>query len=200
MAKQLTFKIDNRNFSLDTVKVDRKKIYGWSEMMVTNQCGSICTAALLNDDGMTVAPAGSTKPGIISSEGEWVSRDELVAMDADGNEAILVASSFEREIELGNPISLDDFLSMNIESVYQLFGEGARELAGVIGDGIYGFEFSYRGGYQTNDACILACGEKVFILIGTKAIFPFVSIGEQGVLDEENPEIEITEEIDFNMF
>lgn len=94
MAKLLTFIINNRDFFLEPVKVDRKKIYGWSETVVTNQNGVLCSAALLNDDGMTIAPSGATKPGILSTNGEWVSRDELIAVDEAGNKAQYVGSSF----------------------------------------------------------------------------------------------------------
>lgn len=200
MAKRLTFKIGNRDCSLEITKIDRKKIYGWSELIVTNHKGILCTAALLNDDGMTVAPAGATKPGMLSSEGEWINRDELKTVDADGCEVKPVTSSFDEVIELGQPITLDEFLSMNIDSVYQLFGDEAQEMANIIGQDIYRFEFSYRGGYMTNDACLLANGENIFMLIGAAATFPFISICEQGVFDEENSEGEIEEEIDFNMF
>lgn len=200
MAKQLTFQIGSRGFSLEPLKVDRKKIYGWSETLVTNQNGSLCGAALLNDDGMTIAPSGTTKPGMLSDNGQWVSRDELVALDGNGLEAKTVASSFDNIIELADIVSLDDFLSMNIDTVYQLAGEDVEEIAAIIGKDIYGFDFSYRGGYQTSDACILANGGNIFMLIGTKNEFPYVSIVEEGVLEEENSDEEMEEEIDFNMF
>ncbi|MCM1139306.1 MAG: hypothetical protein NC248_12125 [Bacteroides sp.] len=200
MAKQLTFQIGNRGFSLEPVKVDRKKIYGWSETQVTDQNGSLCSSALLNDDGMTVAPSGATKPGMLSDEGQWVNRDELVALDGNGTEAKPVASSFDEVINLRNIVSLDDFLSMNIDSIYQLAGEEAAEIATIIGSNIYGFDFSYRGGYQTSDACILASDGNLFVLMGTRTEFPYVSIGEEGILDEENVEEAMEEEIDFNMF
>lgn len=200
MAKQLTFQLFNRDFSLEPLKVDRKKIYGWSETLVTNQNGSLCGAALLNDDGMTIAPSGATKPGMLSDDGQWVSRDELVALDGNGQEAKPVASSFDNVIELGDIVSLDDFLSMNIDTVYQLSGEDAEEIAAIIGKNIYGFDFSYRGGYQSSDACLLASGSDIFMLIGTKNEFPFVSIVEEGIIEEENPDEEMEEEIDFNMF
>lgn len=200
MAKQLTFQIGSRGFSLEPLKVDRKKIYGWSETVVTNQNGSLCGAALLNDDGMTIAPSGTTKPGMLSDNGQWVSRDELVAIDGNGLEAKPVASSFDNIIELADIVSLDDFLSMNIDTVYQLAGEDVEEIAAIIGKDIYGFDFSYRGGYQTSDACILTSGGDIFMLIGTKNEFPYVSIVEEGVLEEENSDEEMEEEIDFNMF
>lgn len=200
MAKQLTFKIGSKDFSLEPIKVDRRKIYGWSDLVVTNQVGSLCATALLNDDGMTIAPAGSTKPGMLSDSGLWVSRDELIAVDATGNKVSAASSSFEMEITLDTPISLDDFLSMNIDSVYQLCGDDAEEFAKAIGRDIYSFNFSYRGGYQYSDACIIADGEHLFVLIGTKVQFPFIGIEQQGVIDEDPAEEEITEDIDFSMF
>lgn len=200
MAKQLTFQIGSRSFSLEPLKVDRKKIYGWSETLVTNQNGSLCGAALLNDDGMTIAPSGTTKPGMLSEDGQWVSRDELIVLDGNGLEAKPVASSFDNVIELAEIVSLDDFLSMNIDTVYQLSGDGTERIASIIGENIYGFDFSYRGGYQSSDACLLASGSDIFLLIGTKNEFPFVSIVEEGVLEEDNSDEVMEEEIDFNMF
>lgn len=56
MAKTLNFIIGSNHFSLSPVKVERKKLYGWTEMHVLTPEGELCSSAGLNSDGVTLIP------------------------------------------------------------------------------------------------------------------------------------------------
>lgn len=201
MAKTLNFNLGVNRFALSPVKVERKKLYGYTETQAIDPEGCICQQAGIDGNGMTIVPKGATKVGMLTESGEWMSSDELQAMHADGSVALPIASSFDEEIRLDTPASPEDLLRLIIASVYELGGEGAGELAAEVGQRIFRFPFSYKGGYEASTAFLLSTGTSVFVLTGELADFPMIGIDDQGVIDEDYEETEIDdEELDFSMF
>ena len=45
MAKELVFKLNGAEYSSAPVKLERKKIYGWSTVVATNRDGELCDKA-----------------------------------------------------------------------------------------------------------------------------------------------------------
>ena len=200
MAKQLDIKIDGRCFSVVPVKLERKKVYGWNELRVVTPDGELCQQAGLNSDGTTIIPAGNTKIGMLREDGLWMDRSELVAYDACGNKAKAATSSFDTGIDLLEKTTAEDLLDHNLASIYQMTGDEAMLLSSRIGDDIYKFPFSYRGGYELNTAFIIPSGPNVFIVVGNNGGYDYIGLEQQGFLDTVEEEMCLEEEMDFAMF
>ena len=201
MAKDLNLKLSGRTFSLAPTKVERKKLYGWTEMRATDADGVVCRQAGLDSNGTTIIPKGATKIGMLREDGNWMEKDELQAVYPDGRVAVAVPSSFDGDIMLDNKVSPEALLDNVITSVYQLSGPDAGELAAALGNDIYAFPFSYRGGYETANGFLISNGAVPFIFVGNEAIFDFIGLEEEAVLDDPADETEFEEdELDFSMF
>lgn len=200
MAKQLDIRINGRSFSVAPVKLERKKIYGWNEMRVVTPDGELCQQAGLNSDGITIIPAGNIKTGMLREDGLWMERSELVAIDAYGNKVKAIPSSFDTGIDLMEKTSVEDMLDHNLASVYQMTGDEAMLLSSKIGDDIYKFPFSYRGGYEQNTAFIITNCPNVFIVVGNDGGYEYIGLEQQGYLDTVEEEMSLEDEMDFAMF
>lgn len=188
-------------FALCPTKVERKKLYGYSETQAVDPEGRICQQAGIDGNGMTIVPKGATKVGMVTDGGEWMTSDDLQAVHADGRTVELIPSSFDEEIQLETTASAEELLRLIIASVYELSGEGTEELAAEVGQQIFRFPFSYKGGYEASTAFLIASGTSVFVLTGELADFPMVGINDTGIIDEDYEEAEIDdEELDFSMF
>lgn len=201
MAKALNLKLGGSTFALAPTKVERKKLYGWTELRATDPDGIVCRQAGLDSNGVTIIPKGATKIGMLREDGNWMEKDELQAVHADGSVAVAIPSSFDGEIDLNRKVEPEKLMDSVISSVYQLSGNGAEDLAKAIGNDIYAFPFSYRGGFDAADGFLLSNGMVPFIFVGTEAQFEMIGLEEQAVLDEPEDEVEVEEDdLDFSMF
>ena len=140
MAKELIFKLAGADYGAAPVKLERKKIYGWTNLVVTDRGGSVCGSAYLSPDDALIIPSGGLKQATVSEDGRWLEKSELIAYSEDGKEALpLLPSSFDAPIELKQKATAEEFLDNDWESVYQLVN---ADLATAVGDDIYKFEFS----------------------------------------------------------
>lgn len=198
MAKELVFKLSGIDFTAAPVKLERKKVYGWTETVATDKDGEVCVSAYLSPDDSLVIPSGGLKQATVDSTGRWIDKSELIAYNENGeNKLPVLVSSFDAPIELNTKATIEEFLDNDWESVYQLVN---ADLAAVVGEDIYKFEFSYRGGTNHNDAYLLNTPEGLFLFAGDKQEFPLVSLEEETTIDDnEEPEEEI-DELDFSMF
>ncbi len=199
MARKLNISLRGTTFEVEPVKLERKKLYGWVETRVITPEGGICTSASLNDDGVTVATGGSVKMGIITEDGKWAERDEFTTVDIDGNPVTGIPSSFDIGIHIHQPASEEDILATEITSVYQLNAEGDNELITALGNEIYTFPWSYRGGLPST-AFIVAIGPQVFILAGTPFPIEYVDLAEKSVFEDDSEEEFESDDLDFSMF
>ena len=198
MAKELIFKLEGRDFSAAPVKIERKKIYGWTETVATDRNGDVCVSAYLSPDDVLIIPLGGLKQGTVSEDGRWLERGELTAYDEAGENILpLVGSAFDAPIELSLKATIDEFLDNDWESVYQIMND---ELATALGDDIFKFEFSYRGGTNHNDGYLVATPAGLFLFAGDKQDFTLVGLAEETVIDEIEETEEEIDELDFSMF
>lgn len=200
MAKQLDIRFNGRTFTVVPVKLERKKVYGWNELRVITPDEELCQQAGLNSDGVTIVPAGNTKTGMLREDGLWMDRTELVAFDVDGNIAKEIPSSFDTGIDLMEKATVEELLDHNVASIYQMEGDDVMLLSSRMGDDIYKFSFSYRGGYEQNTAFILANGPDVFIIVGNDGGYDYIGLEQQGYLDTLEEEMGLEEDMDFAMF
>jgi glycosyltransferase involved in cell wall biosynthesis len=75
-----------------------------------------------------------------------------------------------------------------------------EELAAAVGDDIYAFPFSYRGGLSQDEGYLQKSGETLFLFTGEKVDFEMIGVEEEGVLDDQDAApAEEDEELDFSM-
>ena len=198
MARELTFKLAGAEFAAAPVKLERKKIYGWTSLVATDRDGGVCESAYLSPDDSLIIPSGGLKQATVDSDGRWVERSTLTAYDEDGEKELpLFPSSFDAPIELTEKATPEEFLDNDWESVYQLVNP---ELAAAVGDDIYKFVFSYRGGTNPNDGYLLNTPGGLFLFAGDRQEFPLLSLAEETTIDEvDEPEEESLDDLDFSM-
>ena len=199
MAKELMFRLAGTEYGAAPVKLERKKIYGWTDTVATDRNGDVCNSAYLSPDDALVIPSGGLKQAVVDDGGRWVEKSELVAYSEDGSEVLpVLPSSFDAPIELKEKATTEEFLDNDWESVYQLVNP---DLATAVGDDIYKFDFCYRGGTNHNDAYLMATPAGLFLFAGDKQEFPLVSLAEETTIDDtEEPVEEEIDELDFSMF
>ena len=196
MAREIIFRLSGKDYGAAPVKLERKKIYGWTSLVATDRNSKECNAAYLSPDDSLIIPSGGLKQSTVDEEGRWLDKSELVAFGEDGKLLPEIPSSFDSPIELGPKATTEEFLDNDWESVYQLVNE---ELVEAIGDDIYKFEFSFRAGVNHNDAYLLNTPGGLFLFAGDKQEFPLLTLADETTIDDnEEPEEEI-DELDFSM-
>ena len=180
------------------VKLERKKVYGWSDIVATNKEGEVCESAYLLSEAALLIPSGGFKQGTVDERGRWVDKSELKSYDTEGNELPTYASSFDAPIELSETATIEEFLDNDWESIYQLSN---AELAAAVGEKIYKFEFFYRAGHNHNDGYLMNTPGGLFLFAGDKQEFQLVALNDETIIDDLEEEVEEEiDELDFSMF
>ena len=200
MSRNIIFKLKGTEYPVKPVKVDRKKLYGWTELKALDDEGRECRLVSMDDSGSLIIPKGGLGIGILSPEGEWVERSSLKAIKADGSDAQPVPSSYSAPIDLTEIIDAETFLDHKITAVYQL-GDAPADMEKDLGEDIYGFTYSFRDSFKGESAFIMAAGGALFMLIGQKLDFQMISLAQAESIDEENSDDddEDSDDLDFSM-
>lgn len=200
MARQLTFRIKRKEYTVIPVKIDRKKLYGWTEIIALDEQGRTCNLVSTDDTGTLIIPKGGTALGMLSSDGKWVERTQLKTVRQDGSEAEIIPSSFSVVIPLKQKVTDEEFLDYSITDFYQL-DNVPDDLLKAIGDDIYTFDYIYLDSYETTPAFLMVSDATLFMLLGYKNRFNMLCLGECSVVDDDDDYIEVTDDdIDFSMF
>lgn len=200
MARQLTFRIKRKEYTVIPVKIDRKKLYGWTEIIALDEQGRTCNLVSTDDTGTLIIPKGGTALGMLSSDGKWVERTQLKTVRQDGSEAEIIPSSFSVVIPLKQKVTDEEFLDYSITDFYQL-DNVPDDLLKAIGDDIYTFDYTYLDSYETTPAFLMVADATLFMLLGYKNRFDMLCLGECSVVDDDDDYIEVTDDdIDFSMF
>jgi len=201
MARMASLKLNDKIFSAGLIKLDRKKIYGWSKIDIFDDSDQGCTLASIAD-GQYVLPSGSITLAGFNPKGEYIAKSSLIGVDEEGKKVEKVPSVFDEPASL-TKADLDEFLSLNVKSVYQLgMEEGKEELLGLLeGGDIYHFPFNYRADYEADDAYLLTSAGEVFAVVGKKAELEYIGLENKEEEVPEDPEVEDPEEddLDFGM-
>lgn len=205
MAKSLVINLESKQYEFEPLKLERKKLYGWSETIALNNEGEQCVSHSLLPEFSMILPTGSTALGSLDESGNWVTKDQLKHVDLEGNEVALVQSSFSEPIELKDRVSVDTLLEHNITSIYSLQGEEdnpAFVKAIQNEDKIYSFTFNYRTDYEGDPAFIVENEGELFILVGKKVQFEFIGLDDTAELDNasvDTEEQDDSDDFDFSM-
>ncbi len=200
MPRNLTFSIRRKKYEASPQKIDRRKLYGWTEVEATDDAGEPCEVVSADETGRVIIPRGGTAVGLLNLRGEWVERSELKTVTPDGKPAKLLPSSFNTEIVLQQKVSDEEYLNHNITDFYAL-SDAPQELLRTVGENIYTFSYCYTEGCEGFPAFVLAADGELFLLIGQRLQFEMLGYDEPGYIDED-PDDENTEtdEVDFAMF
>jgi len=203
MAKTLNFQLNSQDYTLELLKLDRKKLYGWSEKIALDREGETCKTVSLYAQESMILPKGSTGLGSLDDSGEWVEKSDMHYVDSEGNEVELVPSSFSHPIVLSEKVSLETFLEHNITAIYSLQGEVEYpDFVKLLQkeEDIYTFIFNYRADYEGDPAFVIENAGELFVLVGKKIEFEMIGLSDEGVLDEvEDDSSEEEDEFDFSM-
>jgi hypothetical protein len=201
MAKNLIFTLQGACYEAAPVKIERKKLYGWSEVKTLDDGGDECDAVQTDETGSFIIPKGGLGMGILSQKGEWVDRSDLKALTIDGKDAPLVPSSYDAPIVLDRPVSVETLLDCTVTAFYQLSG-APEDFVKAVGDGIYAFVYNLRTDYEGADAFLLTQDNVLYMLTGFTSNFEMLGMDESAVLEDESEDAVEDEagEIDFSMF
>ena len=204
MAKQMAFAIGGKEYRAEPVKIDRKKLYGWSEVHAFDDDGNECVMVSVDASGTIVIPKGGIGLGLISANGKWVERGKLKTVMVDGSAAVLTQSSYNAVNALDRKATSEELLDCSIVACYHM-REAGDELIAAIGDDIYKLDYCYKDSFETSPAFLLTSeldGEKeLFLMIGTQNVFEFIGFNEPAIAGNDEPDDEEeSQEIDFGMF
>ena len=204
MARTLKFSLKDREYAASPTKIDRKKLYGWTETLALDDDGNECKLVNADETGTFIIPKGGTGLGILSESGKWVNRAQLQAVNQNDEPADLISSSFNVTINLEQKVTQETYLDHNITAVYQM-DDTDEALIEAIGDDIYTFSYSYRDSYDGSPAFLLTAdvpemGKKLFLMIGIENNFEMLALEEMGIIEETEEETDTEEELDFSMF
>ena len=202
MAKAIQFNAGKLTFAASLTKVDRDKVYGFIEVKVNDDKGNPCAMGSLLDDGKTIVLNGATALKTVDNKYNELDKKQLKVVYQNGEDAILIPSSFDGEVKLSEA-SFDDLFNLEITSVYQLDFEDASALKSTsdyLADGkLLRFIFNYRADYEGADAILIANANGIFALTGRIIDFPFLK-NEVEPISETLVEQPIEEEgMDFGM-
>ncbi len=65
MAKELQFKLNGTDYGAAPVKLERKKIYGWTNIVATDRSGEECGSAYLAPDDALIIPSGQARYALL---------------------------------------------------------------------------------------------------------------------------------------
>ncbi len=201
MPRNLTFKIRKKEYTTFVQKIDRKKLYGWVEILALDDNGDPCELISTDESGSVLIPKGGTGQGILSPKNEWVERSELIAVTEDGSLAKPIQSSYNTVIELKEKVTIEQFLDYSITDFY-LLTETDEGLIKAIGKDIYTFSYSYLDNYEGTPAFLIVSEGKVFLLIGMLNHFEMLCFGDCGNMDDtedDSFQIEDDNDLDFSM-
>lgn len=199
MPRELTFLLDKTEYKTVPVKVDRKKLYGWTEIVAEDAEGRPARLVSTDETGRYIIPKGGTGLAILTADGEWVERSQLINVTEDGSPADMIASSFEAVNLLSRDVSTDEFLDHSITDFYQLT-EAPEELIEAVGNRIYTFEYCYVGECEGRPAFVLVSDGRLFLLIGYRNDFQMLGLEQPGWIDPADTDDEQDSELDFSMF
>ncbi len=199
MARRLTFVMKRKKFEASPVKIDRRRLYGWTEIEATDDAGAPCEVATADETGHLIIARGGTAVGLLTPRGEWVERSELKTVTADGKPAELLPSSYDTEIALNKKVAPEEYLNHDITDFYVL-SEASGELRRLVGDDIYTFEYCYNNDCEGSPAFVMASEGRLFLLLGQRLRFEAVGYDEPAFVGEEDAEEDEEGGFDFAMF
>ncbi|MCP5497098.1 MAG: hypothetical protein H7A23_21295 [Leptospiraceae bacterium] len=202
MAQPLAIEFDKKQFLFQLQKIDRSQLYGYKDIETFDEEGKPCNLATIAGDGHTIVGSGGVSIAYLTSDGEWRDKSDLKPVDTHGNEVKPVPSAFKTTSVL-EPISIDEYLSYNIRSVYLVQSESNIEelTKNLKSSTIYSFPFSFRESLDASTAFLLTSEDgTIFLTVGKKTDIQYIGFEQFSELEAEEGETEEEgEDMDFGM-
>lgn len=202
MAKPLVLKVGGKELPFQLNKVERSDLYGYVEIETLDEQGRKCTSAKLAPDGKSVVQSGGTAFAWLDADGAWVERKQLTPVDQNNMPISPVPSSYAAPVDVTESATIDEYLAHNIKAVYALSSEAdLGELKQQLESGtILRFPMSFRGGLSADVGFLLMAEDKtLFLAVGQPTKMEFVGFDQPAGVEEEAPEEEEEESLDFGM-
>ena len=207
MAKPLKICVRGEELSFHLKRVDREALYGSIEVEALDGQGRRCEMMLLADDGITLVGKGCTAFAKLSPDGDWYEKSQLRPVTLEGKEIDIVPSSFDAPVSTVERVTVENYLSHVVKSVYWLEGEpdatesDSQLLSDIRSGAIFAFPFSYRAGLEADAGFLLANPEgDIFLVVAQPARLEYLSpaqVSPAGDLDDADDGEE--EGLDFDM-
>ncbi len=197
MPRVLTVRIADREYAVEPLKVDRKKLYGWTEIEAVDDEKNLCKLVSTDETGSLLIGRGGVGMGIFSPDGDWVERSSLKVEQPDGSPAPFFPSSFKTGVDLDRQVAEDEFLDYDMTDFYQL-RDAPPELKKEVGDRIFSFSYSYGDSYEPSRAFLMAAGQGLFMLIGCRNQFDLLCPANSETIGDDDEEL--PDDLDFSMF
>ena len=184
----------------EITKVDRSKLYGTSARVVYDENGEECSLSNLYQ-GSAILPKGSITQTLLDSKGNYVSRSDLIGFNNLNQKVEKVSSIYSGENNC-KKVTIDEFISANVKSIYQLNIENSNLenwKKCFLNDDIYCFIFNYREDYEGDDAYILYNGINFFIIVGKQNSYEYLKLNTISI-DVEDEDSTQDDDLDFSMF
>ena len=200
MAREPQFVFKDQSFTAALVKLERNKVYGWTETKYSDFDNRPCSFITMLDDGRTMLGIGGLALKSIDTQGNEIDKSTLVARYDDGSVATLFPSVFDGETVLDDTKTIQDYLDMDVKAVYQLrFADSSDALLALLQEyKVLYFTFNYRASYDADDAFLVSQGDYIFAVIGTLTTFNYSTLELLTVLEDDNEDT--GDDLDFNMF
>ena len=193
MARALNLSFKDSHFSFNINKVDRSKLYGYTSVDVKDDAGSSCSLATISEDGKHILSKGCVGYTTLNERNEHMASADIQMKDKEGNALEKNPSSFDLEEIPLEVSSLEEYLTINVKSVYQLGEEGDEFIAALYphleAHKVLKFAFNYRADYDADDAFLIHNDEGVFMVLGAVSPFEFIGLDqkmETAVVEEED--------------
>ena len=199
MGRTASLIFNNQSFTVDFTKLDRKKIYGWTKTEVFDDQNRPCSLATIADE-QYVLPSGSIAMASFNDEGEYISKSNLIGVDKEGKKVEKAPSIFDIPATLKS-VDIDEYLSLNVKSVYQLsLYDGKEDLLEMLDNGeIFHFMFNYRSDYEADEAYLISNEDGVFVAVGKKTCLEYIGLDNKEEELPDDPEIVEDDDFDFGM-
>jgi hypothetical protein len=204
MTKPLTVRFRDKSINLTLVeKVERSRLYGYVETEVIDAAGRRCELATLTGDGHSLVGKGGTALAYLSPHGLWRKKTELKPVDLHGQVITPVNPTFAAPVTLEKTVSIDDYLSHNIDLVYRLMAdeEHAPLKRALQVGAIFQFPFSYRGGLAAAAGFLLLGSDgHLFLCVGAPTSIDFVGLqAASGVVTDTQTVADDEDMLDFSL-
>jgi len=200
MGRPIKFNLSGVSLEAEITKVDRSKLYGTSARVVYDENGEECSLSNLYQ-GSAILPKGSISQTLLDSKGNYVSRSDLIGFN-NLNQKVEKVSSIYSDENNCKKVTIDEFISANVKSIYQLNIEN-NNLENwkkcFLNDEVYCFIFNYREDYEGDDAYILYNGINFFIIVGKQNSYEYLKLNTISI-DVEDEDSTQDDDLDFSMF
>ena len=179
MAKPVTLLFQGSEVLFAPARVERSRLYGSRKRVAVDAAGQVCTRAALTQDGTTLLTSGMTAQGHFTPDGRWISRAEMVGLDATGQIVAVQPSTLGVPQPVAGPVDPAEVLSLSLQSVYLLTpSDPTHPLITALRDGqVFRCPFNYAAGLEVETAYLLGNDEGCFALVGQRAPAPWTEEG-----------------------